>query len=102
MPIIHVVLSKLNGQQPETHLDAIRATAQGMVGKIPGLKRCDVGPPLESTKWRAQGWDLMLFAELDDEKALEVYATHPEHEKYKAQTGPYNVDVMAFDIESSV
>ncbi|GAA6005416.1 hypothetical protein JCM10207_002974 [Rhodosporidiobolus poonsookiae] len=102
MAIIHVVLTKLDGKQPASLLPKLKEAAQGMVGQIPGLKRCDVGPPLESTKWRSQGWDLMLFAELESEQALEVYATHAVHEQYKENTKPYNVDVLAFDIVSDV
>ncbi|GAA5900532.1 hypothetical protein JCM6882_001271 [Rhodosporidiobolus microsporus] len=102
MAIIHIVLAKLDGKQPPSHGEVLQASARGMVDQIPGLLRCDVGPPLESTKWRAQGWDYMLFAELESEKALEVYATHPAHEEYKLINKPYHVDVMAFDLESPV
>ncbi|GAA5971319.1 hypothetical protein JCM11641_008305 [Rhodosporidiobolus odoratus] len=100
MAILHCVLTKLNGKQPADIVQTVQAAGAGMVGKIPGLKRCSVGPPLESTKWRSQGWDIMLFAELEDEKALDVYATHEAHEAYKEHTKPYNVDVLAFDIEA--
>ncbi|GAA5856439.1 hypothetical protein JCM8547_008745 [Rhodosporidiobolus lusitaniae] len=101
MAIVHIVLSKLKGQ-PAGHLSVLQREARAMVGQIPGLKRCDVGPPLESTKWRSQGWDVMLFAELEDEKALEVYATHEVHVKYKELNKDYSQDTLAFDIESSV
>ncbi|GAA5912298.1 hypothetical protein JCM5296_000491 [Sporobolomyces johnsonii] len=100
MPIVHIVLTKLNGEQPSSYAAEIGATGQAMVGQIPGLMRCEVGPPLESTKWRSQGWDMMLFAELESEKALEVYADHPVHEAYKAKTKPFTTDVLAFDIET--
>ncbi|GAA5976812.1 hypothetical protein JCM21900_001602, partial [Sporobolomyces salmonicolor] len=41
-----------------------------------------------------------LFAELESEQALEVYADHPVHEAYKAKTKPFTTDVLAFDIET--
>ncbi|GAA5837414.1 hypothetical protein JCM3766R1_000439 [Sporobolomyces carnicolor] len=98
MTIIHIVLTKLNGQQPSDWKADISATGQAMVDKIPGLLRCEVGPPLESTKWRAQGWDQMLYAELESEDALKLYADHPVHVDYKNKTQPFTTDVMAFDL----
>ncbi|GAA5901647.1 Dabb family protein [Sporobolomyces salmoneus] len=98
MTIIHVVLTKLNGQQPANWKEDISSTGQAMVGKIPGLLRCEVGPLLESTKWRAQGWDQMLFAELESEEALKLYADHEVHVEYKNKTQPFITEVMAFDL----
>ncbi|GAA6041665.1 hypothetical protein JCM8097_003069 [Rhodosporidiobolus ruineniae] len=100
MPIVHIVLWKLNGEQPSTHISTLQQAARAMVGTIPGLRKCDLGPPLESTKHRNAGWELMLYAELDDESALALYADHPAHVAFKELTAPYNVEVMAFDIES--
>ncbi|GAA6064379.1 hypothetical protein JCM10212_000488 [Sporobolomyces blumeae] len=99
MPIVHIVLTKLDpAKVPSNHVEDISATGRAMVGQIPGLTRCEVGPPLESTKWRTQGWDQMLYAELESEEALNVYATHPVHEAYKAKTAPMTTDVLAFDL----
>ncbi|GAA5936989.1 Dabb family protein [Sporobolomyces koalae] len=98
MTIIHIVLTKLNGQQPENWNSDISATGQAMVGRIPGLIKCEVGPALESTKWRTQGWDQMLYAEIEDEEALKAYADHPVHVEYKNKTSPFTTDVLAFDL----
>ncbi|GJN87724.1 hypothetical protein Rhopal_000679-T1 [Rhodotorula paludigena] len=97
-PIVHIVMWKFNGQQPADYLSTLRAAAQAMVGKIDGLKRVELGPPLESTKARSQGWEAMLYSELESEEALLKYAPHPVHEEFKTNTKPYATDIMAFDL----
>ncbi|POY73476.1 hypothetical protein BMF94_3413 [Rhodotorula taiwanensis] len=96
--IIHTVFWKWNGQQPADYTEQLRTAAQAMVGQIPGLKRVEVGPALESTKARSQGWETMLYAEIESEEALKVYADHDAHVHFKTLTG-YKTDIMAFDIE---
>ncbi|GAA5839229.1 hypothetical protein JCM5353_008543 [Sporobolomyces roseus] len=112
MTIIHIVLTKLKKDElPENWTADISATGQAMVGKIDGLLKCEVGPPLVSTAWRAQGWDQMLYAELKDEEALKLYADHPVHVEYKNKTVPFTTgklpqsgrletteNVLAFDL----
>ncbi|BGP37058.1 hypothetical protein JCM10450v2_000967 [Rhodotorula kratochvilovae] len=98
--IVHCVYWKFNDQLPAGYIEGtLRPAAQAMVGKIPGLTRVELGPPLESTKARNQGWQAMLYSELDSEDDLKVYATHEVHEHFKTLTKPYGVDIMAFDIE---
>lgn len=140
--IVHTVFWKWNGSQPADYISQLRTAAQGMVGawffccalpclcgcteddvwaprslltgQIPGLKRVQMAPPLESTKARSQGWqtspfrsftlpyfchDLacltngtwtVLYAEIESEEALKVYADHQAHLDFKKLTAPYS------------
>ncbi|KWU41706.1 hypothetical protein RHOSPDRAFT_36762 [Rhodotorula sp. JG-1b] len=97
--IVHTVFWKWNGSQPADYISQLRTAAQGMVGQIPGLKRLEMGRPLESTKARSQGWQTMLYAEIESEEALKVYADHQAHVDFKKLTAPYSTEIMAFDIE---
>jgi len=55
--IIHVVMLKFNDQLPPDFIEGtLRPEAHKMVGQIPGLKRVELGKPLELTKARSQGW----------------------------------------------
>jgi hypothetical protein len=65
-------------------------------GQIPGLTRVDVGLPLEVSKARSQGWDVMLYAELGSAEALNVYAPHPAHEEYKALNAELGTGALPF------
>ncbi|BGP29176.1 hypothetical protein JCM10296v2_000914 [Rhodotorula toruloides] len=100
MTIHHTVFWKFNGQQPANFVEQLREKAKGMVGVIPGLTKIEVGPPMPLTKARSQGWEAMLYAELESEDALKAYAPHPAHEEFKKLPEPYKTDIMAFDIEA--
>ena len=66
------------GVTPEK-LEEWKATAKGMVGKIPGLIRLDLNPPHAISASRAQGFDMGLVAILDKPETISVYAQHPAH-----------------------
>lgn len=55
------------------------ATAQGMVGKIPGLVSLKAGGPLPICVPRAKGFDMGLVAVLEKPSDVEAYAVHPAH-----------------------
>ena len=79
MAVYHIVLFKLKPNVPAEQLAAWIATAQKMVGQIPGLQRIDLNPPLPVSAARAQGFDMGLVAVLDKPETVEVYAKHPAH-----------------------
>jgi hypothetical protein len=79
MAVYHIVLFKLKpGVTPEK-LQTLIATAQKMVGQIPGLQRIDLNPPHPISAQRAQGFDMGLVAVLDKPETIKVYAEHPAH-----------------------
>jgi len=51
-----------------------------LVGRIPGLLKAEVGmPPLNSSNC-----DMALYCEIEDEKSLNIYRDHPEHQAVAA------------------
>ena len=77
--LMHVfAYTPLEGATPKDFDDFKKATGD-MVGKIPGLRRVWVGklktPLPADPKPRLYG----VAMEFDNDKALEVYATHPAH-----------------------
>lgn len=59
--------------------------AKRMLTQIPGLLAIEVGPALELTKVSAppyaHGYDWGVVVTLSSPEALEVYATHPDHDE---------------------
>ncbi|GAA5892232.1 hypothetical protein JCM8208_001487 [Rhodotorula glutinis] len=98
--IIHVVLLKFNDQLPADFIEGtLRPEGLKMVGQIPGLKRVELGPPMSLTKARSQGWQAMLYSEMESEEALKTYIAHDVHEQFKTLFKPYVADVLAYDME---
>ena len=96
----HVILWKLKESLSEDEKKKISADMkthlEGLVGKVPGLIRLEVGTmPLESSNA-----DVMLDSVLESEEALKGYAVHPEH-VYVADTyvRPYTEIRMCLDYE---
>ena len=78
--IRHVVMWKVResgdpGTGPENALRVKRAL-ESLNGRIPGLKRLEVGV---ATAASADSSEIVLLSEFDSAKALEVYREHPAH-----------------------
>jgi len=72
--IKHIVMWKL---RDKSDAPALKHLLEGLNGKIPGLRRVEVGINfLES----GQSDDLVLVAELENRAALDTYQAHPEHQ----------------------
>jgi hypothetical protein len=77
--IRHVVMWKLNAEDPEgqiTAVDAMAAALEPLVGQIVGLERLTVRP---NTANAAANWHVILESDHSSVEALAVYATHPLH-----------------------
>ena len=78
--IKHIVIWKLKNKT--TPLEqckdalAIKNALEGLVGKIPGLLKAEVGFDYRS---KETSGDIVLYSEFDSEEALENYQNHPEH-----------------------
>jgi hypothetical protein len=75
----HIVFWKMNGGTPErrrAQAIEIKAALEALNGRIPGLRRLEVGIDFSSTEESA---DVVLYSELESREALEVYARHPDH-----------------------
>ncbi|MBI2818298.1 MAG: Dabb family protein [Acidobacteria bacterium] len=81
--LMHVfAYTPLEGATQQDFENFKKATGD-MIGKIPGLKKVWVGklrrPLTQGDTKRLYG----VAMEFDDEKALEVYATHPAHSEWE-------------------
>lgn len=78
----HIVMwnlkEKANGKNKEENAKEAKIMLEALIGKIPGLHKLEVGIDFNRS---GAACDLVLYSELDDKKALEIYRDHPEHVK---------------------
>ena len=96
----HIILWKLkedlNGKGKQEVLDGIKGSLEGLAGKVPGLLNISV----EVTPLPSSNADVMLYSELEDEKALKEYQVHPAHVKAAdTYVRPYTETRMCMDYE---
>lgn len=92
--IRHIVLWKLKEENKDTNAKIMKESLEALLGKIPGLFSLDVG-----YNFREDGFDILLFSELEDRKALQRYQNDPEHIKIKEFVKNVTIDRTAFDYE---
>ncbi|WP_175776364.1 Dabb family protein [Burkholderia anthina] len=81
--IRHVVMWNVAGTtEPERALarTSVKAAFESLRGRIPGMTHLEVGTDVSAADYAC---DLILVAEFDSRKALDAYATHPEHERVR-------------------
>ena len=78
--IKHIVMWKLKdfseGRSKAENIQIMKSMLEALNGKIPGLEMLEVGLNINTSD---MGFDLVLYSEFKDEKALETYQNHPEH-----------------------
>ncbi|HHY25223.1 MAG TPA: Dabb family protein [Desulfitobacterium dehalogenans] len=75
----HIVMWKLKeDEQKEQNALTIKELLEGLVGKIPELKKAEVGININRSD---TAYDVVLYSEFDDEAGLAAYQSHPEHVK---------------------
>jgi quinol monooxygenase YgiN len=75
----HIVFWRLSGETAAEKRKAgeeIKARLEALNGRIPGLRRLEVGLDFSQTE---QSSDLALYSEFDSRAALDAYQTHPDH-----------------------
>lgn len=96
----HIILWKLKDElgteEKERVLAGIKENLEGLYGKIPGLKSINIIiKPLASSNT-----DVMMDSTFDDENALKLYQTHPEHVKVAdTYVRPYTASRSCMDYE---
>lgn len=96
----HIILWKLNdelaAEQKEKVLAGIKENLEGLYGKIPGLISINIIiKPLASSNT-----DVMMDSTFEDENALKLYQTHPEHVKVAdTYVRPYTASRSCLDYE---
>lgn len=69
----HIVMWKLRDKAGAA---AIKQRLEALAGKIPGLLNIEVGIDFAGSE---QAADLVLYAELENRQALDIYQNHTEH-----------------------
>ncbi|HWK46416.1 MAG TPA: Dabb family protein [Stellaceae bacterium] len=86
MPIIkHIVMWDVLGRSAEEragNIDRIRTAFEGMRGKIPGLTHLEIGVDTSRIDYAC---DVVLYTEFSSQDACEIYASHPEHLRVRAE-----------------
>jgi heme-degrading monooxygenase HmoA len=98
--IRHLVLWKLKdhaeGASAAENALKMKAMLEALNGKIPGMRRLEVGVDFSRTDTSA---DVALCSEFETREALEAYQHHPEHELAKAFIGAVRSERRLADYE---
>ena len=76
----HIVFWRLSGATADEKKAAgekIRAALEGLRGRIPGLRKIEVGIDFSQTP---ESSEVALYSEFDSREALAAYQKHPEHQ----------------------
>lgn len=97
----HIILWTLNPELSEEEKNkvkvGIKQGLEGLVGKVPGL--IDVKVQIDG-RLASSTADLMLDCTLENEEALKVYASHPEHLAVaNTKVRPFTVQRSCLDFE---
>ncbi len=96
----HIVFWRLKpnaeGATREVNARRIKERIEGLRGRIPGVRRLEVGIDVERSD---AAWDLALYSEFDDAAALADYQKHPEHVAVAAFIGKVRETRAVVDYE---
>lgn len=98
--IKHIVLWRLgesiDGRSQHEDIAIIKNALYGMLGRIPGLMKIEVGINQIGDE---QGSDISLIAEFDSWDTFLAYRNHPEHVPVKKLMQNYVVERRVIDYE---
>ncbi len=96
--IKHIVFWNLKdtaeGRSKQENALLIKQGLEGLVGRIDGLLKAEVGIGLD-----ADGYDLCLYSEFSSKEALDAYQVHPEHDKVRKFVRSVNTARAVCDYE---
>lgn len=79
--IKHIVMWRLkdsaHGNDKATNARLIKEKLEALAGRIPELKRIEVGIDFSATEMSD---DVVLYSEFADRTGLDTYQAHPEHQ----------------------
>lgn len=88
MTVRHIVMWNVRGErgsaEHRVNLQMLKEAFEGLVGRVPGLLRMDVGLDFSAADYAC---DAVLFSEFDSVASLEAYARHPAHLAAKTRLG---------------
>ncbi|MCF8382353.1 MAG: Dabb family protein [Chlorobium sp.] len=96
----HLVMWRLkdhaHGNDKAVNARLFREKLEALAGRIPGLLRIEVGIDFSCT---AASFDVVLYSEFTDRKALAGYQIHPLHEEVKTFIIEASEDRVVVDYE---
>ncbi|MDW7745687.1 Dabb family protein [Halomonas sp.] len=87
----HVVMWDVKGetdQERQQHIEVLKTAFEGLRGKIPGLRKIEVGVDISNIDYAC---DVVLYSEFESLDALEGYASHPEHLRVRQELGDMRI-----------
>ena len=98
MALVHIVMWTLKdeaeGAPKAANAARMKALLESLRGKVPGLKRLEVGL---ATRGLEANCDVVLLAEFTDAAALAAYQGHPEHVAMKPWIGSVRATRQVLD-----
>lgn len=100
MPVLkHIVMWNIlgdNAEEKARHTQDLKAAFEGLRGRIPGLRRLEIGVDTSGVDYAC---DVVLYSEFDSAQALADYANHPEHLRVRREleglrTARHQVDYL--------
>lgn len=96
----HVVMWRLHeqaeGRTKAQNAALAKTKLEGLVGRIPGLLRAEVGVNFSPEE---TALDIVLVSDFASREALEAYRTHPEHQAVVAFLGGVRSERRVVDYE---
>jgi len=94
--ICHVVLIRLDPALAPNETESFLKRAKEALGAIPGVGNLRVGTGLGVKS--DVSYPVALVMEFEDEKTLEAYQVHPEHQRFVREiVGPIEDDKQVYD-----
>ena len=95
--IVHIVLFKWQEGTSSEKIQSVVTSLEALKDKIPQIMEISCG---QNFSERAKGFEHGLLVKFSDRKALETYASHPEHlEVVNTFIRPILGDIIALDYE---
>jgi hypothetical protein len=93
----HIVFWKIKNELDfDGVYEEMKIRVEDMNGKIPGLLHVELGRDFNRSE---PAFDVVLYSELTDEKALSEYQDHPVHQLVKEFIGAVTDDRAVVDYE---
>lgn len=76
----------------------VQKSFSGLMGRIPGLLHLEIGVDSSRIDYAC---DVVLYSEFESQAALDVYGTHPEHQRVKRELADVRIARYQVDYEAA-
>jgi hypothetical protein len=97
MPVEHMVWFRFGDDVPQARREHHADRLRGLVGRVPGILRLEVGWNFTD---RARGAQLGLLVTLESKAALDAYQVHIDHVEVARGLRADCDEILALDFES--